>query len=349
LWHWPLLSFAKILEGGLPSPQTRLSMIVLSAALATLTYMGIERPIKRLPRRLAIILLVTLMIIAGSAGINIYRRDGLESIRHKRIIQLTANASEDFMDFEKRGLIKEGHCDLPFIFPDHNKREICLISNPDAPYTAVVIGDSHAVHGFWGLAPAFEKIHQNLKVAGRGACVPFLGYTSPNNPYQCQPQVDEILGAVAKADQIRSVVFVFRGRYLNNNTSTTEVEDFKNAMAATLQMLIESNKSLYVFLPIAEPGFDPRLCAGSLPLGRRPPKSCEIDQERDNINARAINTALRQVLLKFPDVAVFDPNKFICSEGKCAIIQQDHSIFKDDNHLSHFGSQWIGRNFSPRQ
>lgn len=349
LWHWPLLSFARILEGGQPSPQTRLSMLLLSAALATLTYMGIERPIKRLPRRLAIILLVTLMIASGSVGINIYRRDGLESVRHKRIIQLSANVSEDFTDFEKRGLIKEGHCELPFIFPDHTKREICLTSNPDTPYTAVVMGDSHAVHAFWGLASAFEKIHQNLRVVGRGACVPFLGYTSPNNPYQCQPQIDEILGAITKSDHIRSVVFVFRGRYINSNNSSAEVEDFKNAMTATLQMLTGSNKKLYIFLPIVEPGFDPRLCAGSLPLGRRPPKSCEIDQEQDRIKAHTINTALRQVLLKFPDAVLFDPNQFICSEGKCALIQQGHSIFKDDNHLSHFGSQWIGRRFSPRQ
>ncbi|NJR72076.1 MAG: acyltransferase [Gammaproteobacteria bacterium] len=38
LWHWPLLSFARIIEGDVPSVQIRLILVVMSVLLAWLTY-----------------------------------------------------------------------------------------------------------------------------------------------------------------------------------------------------------------------------------------------------------------------------------------------------------------------
>src|SRR5262249_31209552 len=46
LWHWPLLSFAQIVEGQTPSSAIRLAAIVLSVTLARLTYRFIEIPIR---------------------------------------------------------------------------------------------------------------------------------------------------------------------------------------------------------------------------------------------------------------------------------------------------------------
>ena len=37
-----------------------------------------------------------------------------------------------------------------------------------------------------------------------------------------------------------------------------------------------------------------------------------------------------------------DPNDYFCSNGKCPIIRDGHSMFKDDNHLSYRGSTLMG-------
>lgn len=42
LWHWPILSVCNIIEAGLPSRTIRISAVVLSIVLATLTYYFIE-------------------------------------------------------------------------------------------------------------------------------------------------------------------------------------------------------------------------------------------------------------------------------------------------------------------
>jgi len=46
LWHWPLLSIANIVEGGLPPAAVRAALLAVSVGLAWATYQAIERPIR---------------------------------------------------------------------------------------------------------------------------------------------------------------------------------------------------------------------------------------------------------------------------------------------------------------
>ena len=79
LWHWPLLSFARIIEGQALTFSTRLIIVALSLGLAWLTYLFIERPVRfGSYQSLNAILLCGLMLIMGLAGFNTYIRDGLE-------------------------------------------------------------------------------------------------------------------------------------------------------------------------------------------------------------------------------------------------------------------------------
>jgi SGNH domain (fused to AT3 domains) len=175
LWHWPLLSFAYIIESGNASVALRIGLVLASLLLAVLTYKLWELPLRRLPRRMAISLLLIGIVVLGLLGKNIYDRYGLERIRHKNLIQLDQASSQDFLDFEKQGLITDAKCEKPFKFPE---REVCLLAHADKPVSAVVLGDSHAVHAFWGLAKAFDALGFNLAVRGKGACVPVMAAKS---------------------------------------------------------------------------------------------------------------------------------------------------------------------------
>jgi peptidoglycan/LPS O-acetylase OafA/YrhL len=46
LWHWPLLSFARIISGKVPSPGIALLLVLASIVFATMTFLFIERPIR---------------------------------------------------------------------------------------------------------------------------------------------------------------------------------------------------------------------------------------------------------------------------------------------------------------
>jgi peptidoglycan/LPS O-acetylase OafA/YrhL len=79
LWHWPLLSFARIVEGDVPSISIRILLVVLSLILAWLTYRFVERPLRfGRHRKATVAALVLLMTLVGFVGYNTYGRDGLD-------------------------------------------------------------------------------------------------------------------------------------------------------------------------------------------------------------------------------------------------------------------------------
>lgn len=335
LWHWPLLSFGYIIESGQTSVGLRSGLAMASLLLAILTYRLWELPLRRLPRRLVIGVLVAAMVILGLLGKNIYDRHGLERIRHKNLIQLDQTSSQDFLDFEKQGLITDAKCEKPFKFPE---REVCLLAHADKPVSAVVLGDSHAVHAFWGLAKAFDAKGLNLAVRGKGACVPVMAAKPGVGTSECERHMESTLRDIAADSQIRAVALVFRGRYLTEHSSLQERQDFESKLDATLSLLQSAGKQVYYFLPVVEPGFDPRLCMGALPLGRKPPYSCVIDKAADDAKSEVVRVSAARVIALWPGVRVVDPNTMLCREGRCPILQDGHSIFKDENHLSKAGS-----------
>ena len=335
LWHWPLLSFAYIFESGHASASLRGGLVLLSLLLAILTYRLWELPIRRVPRRWAVLILLLMMMLTGLLGKNIFDRDGLERIRHKDLIALDDSVGVDFLDFEKQGLITEAECEKPFLFPERN---VCLIANVGQPVSAVVLGDSHAVHAFWGLTKAFNERGLNLAVRGKGACVPFLPSRSPPGSSECDLHMDFTLHDISKNKAIREVALVFRGRYLEADTTLGAKEAFEARLHETLRLLSDAGKRIYYFLPVVEPGFDPRLCSGSLPIGRKPPYSCVIDKGLDDAKSVSVRISALRVLQHFPEVVLVDPNMALCVRNECPVIQNGHSIFKDDNHLSRAGS-----------
>jgi len=342
LWHWPLISFAHIIDSGQATTSLRGWLAILSLVLAVLTYRLWEIPIRKISRFWAVAFLVGMMLFAGLLGKNIFDRDGLERIRHKEMISLGDSERKDFVDFEKQGLIRDATCEKPFLFPE---KKVCLIARPQDPVTAVLLGDSHAIHAFWGLARAFDKRGFNLAVRGKGACVPILTDGSGVQTPACSRHMDLTLHEISNDTSVREVALVFRGRYLTVNATDMQRAEFENGLEATLRLLDSAGKRIYYFLPVVEPGFDPRLCVGSLPFGRRPPYSCVIEKANNDTKSEPIRTIASRVLERFPKVILVDPNTAFCANDKCPIIQNSHSIFKDDNHLSWPGSLMLSTIF----
>jgi peptidoglycan/LPS O-acetylase OafA/YrhL len=78
LWHWPLLSFGRIVVGSVPSPGYRAGAIAVSVGLAWATYRAIERPVRfGRPSIVRIATLAGSMLVVGFFGYNCYQRNGL--------------------------------------------------------------------------------------------------------------------------------------------------------------------------------------------------------------------------------------------------------------------------------
>lgn len=78
LWHWPILSFATIIEGEVPDWDIRLLIILISVVLAWLTFRLVEQPIRlSKSRRLTTAILILFMMIVGCIGYYIYAKANL--------------------------------------------------------------------------------------------------------------------------------------------------------------------------------------------------------------------------------------------------------------------------------
>ncbi|MBX9837523.1 MAG: acyltransferase [Silvanigrellaceae bacterium] len=146
LWHWPLLSFAHILENGLPSREIRIVAIVMSILLAWLTYKIIEKPIRLgMHNRIKTITLVTIMVIVGYIGNYSFQHNGLifrNALKKTEVINPLIN------DYPHKPFHNQ-ICSN--IFPQFEQFNACLISknkNPDV----LIVGDSHSNQYYQSLA-----------------------------------------------------------------------------------------------------------------------------------------------------------------------------------------------------
>lgn len=161
LWHWPLLSFARIVEGQPPSSKIRIAAVLISIALAWLTYRLIENPIRYGNHSKAkMITLLTLVAVVGYIGFNAFKRDGLPFRDAARQVIINDGDIGHVM-FQKYLYEKFYLCT-----PNNILREAmgygselvrCFQSRENQPITIAIIGDSHAEHLFIGLAEALPR------------------------------------------------------------------------------------------------------------------------------------------------------------------------------------------------
>ena len=340
LWHWPLLSFSKILDFSGNTTAVKVGALLLAFCFAGITYIFLERPFRRIGKKIQLSLLILLMGLVAILGWNIFSRNGLADIRYRSIIAISPEVGRDFIEWGDTGLIPKNPCEHPFKFPGSN---ICLTAHPNAAPTVAVIGDSHAFHAYWGLKNVFDQYQENVTLQGRGACLPLRDYIRGDDADHCQPHMNETLTWIEDQASIEKVILIFRGRYLPTHASIAEKEALSKAIERTISSLQAKGKKVYIFYPVAEPGFDPRLCVGSLPLGRKGPDACAISLTQDLDKRVDLMQLLSETKKKFPLTVFVDPSDYLCSEGLCPIIANSRSVFKDDNHLSFSGSLLLGR------
>lgn len=72
LWHWPMYSFAYIIEAGTPKVYIRLLLIALSVVLSVLTYLFIEKSFRLKPSRAKYTFLVAAAVALSLLGLSVF-------------------------------------------------------------------------------------------------------------------------------------------------------------------------------------------------------------------------------------------------------------------------------------
>ena len=358
LWHWPLLSYARIVEGQEPSFTVQITAVVLSVILAWLTYRLIERPIRIGGHGKAkVVTLVIFMALIGYVGYNADVRDGLAFRNVVKINKWISTGNDDggiAVQLSNECGLQDGEL--------KNKIARCL-SDTRTPLKYALVGDSKAWSLFTGLVRTSTEGGRWMIVGGAGPYGPLVPVISSQDIYkQHQPLTSAAIKAVAASNQIEKVVLVAATRALFQLRNDSDISDLLvsqnynvalDGLKNTVGIFKASGKK--VILLVDNPTLphpvdclyrrtDIVLINKLLGLGSPNPK-CVVPLEKHLTLSEKYRRLLLEVKDSYPnDVEIFDITQYLCDEERkeCTHVKAGRYLYSYGDHISDYAAGIIG-------
>jgi hypothetical protein len=187
LWHWPLLSFARIAEGN-PSREARAAIVLTAVFLAWVTYKFIEKPLRFGSHEKVSLGLLLTLFITGILGYSCITNNGYENkgFREKEKTEFSTHFENSLPSqkyFERENILEQYRSKCDFYNLDLHRvgkstktpiNEIdkeCYTRDLTVENTLVIWGDSHAQQLYPGLYKHLPENWQILQVTSSG-CAP---------------------------------------------------------------------------------------------------------------------------------------------------------------------------------
>lgn len=205
LWHWPLLSFARIFEGKEPTAGIRTLVVALSFVLAWFTYRFVERTVRLgWHSSSKIITLIVLLLGIGLVGYYTYIKDGLgfRAKDSEGFVSYYENSFPEWKYFKRINLSKQWRSECAFFNgkmylvegsleggvtdsrPVEGLDESCYKRDLNFNKSVLIWGDSHAQALSPGIVNNIPKEWQILQIASSG-CHPNPNIEIPSSVSQC--------------------------------------------------------------------------------------------------------------------------------------------------------------------
>lgn len=350
LWHWPILSFARIIEGNTPSFEIKIALISLSVVLAWVTYRYIENPIRKglkITPISAYLFIIMFFIAAGGLLIN---HDGVPS-------RAIAIKSKDFnYKTEVAGYKK---CDVEGLISNDFALNYCLYDPNKTPNSAI-IGDSHAEDKFHGLVQVDNM--NNWMLIGNSSCPPVLDINIISEEKDCKEKMGLIFSYLLENKNIKNVVLSFYGNYfktdlyvagnLQKRTGPNEIvissniysgsrkEIFYLGLDSAVKRLISNGKDVTLFIDIPELPFAPKDC-----YRNSYDNNCKISKKEVLERQSELRALLERLKTSNPKLTIYDPIELFCKEEICSYVTENIIMYRDSHHLSLRGSDLYAKKY----
>ena len=352
LWHWPLISFARIVESDFPNENYRIIAIIISIILSWLTFKYLEKPIRsKTNSNLVLTTLLTSMIIIGLIGLFSYLNKGIPSRSY------VSNFNEE--NFKMAFLFTEDdeikHQICMDTYGLKNYIRYCNLSSSKKPKIAI-IGDSHARAMYDGLAYVLQKKGEGLlNLGGR------LFLDIKTFPKGERKEIEVYKGGieatkfVIKEPSIRTIIMVSKGHYLTDQrwifklisdpNITNRSKIWEIGMRKTLDSAIKNNKQVIFVIDNPNLKFDPKQCIAGRPLSRNLSirKSCTILKSTYEKDSKIYKDLVLSILKDYPNVKVFDTSKYLCDDINCYGMKDGKILYRDQDHLSFEGGRLLSK------
>ncbi len=350
LWHWPLLSFARILVGAQPPAAARAALLGVSLALAVVTYFCVERPLRFGKHgRVKMTALCLVMVAVGAAGLDDSHRHGLESryiVKHAPATGMAAlTRTSPFVT----------QCALET--PD-TVQGWCETDTREKPSLAVW-GDSRGDALYWSLVSASTQ-GQRWMFAGRPGCAPIAGMlrvthveepATPADGPLCNAFSAAVLAYILRTPSIHVVLIVTARRVLEREGYAPDLASKPVPDGAYIGLsnavTVLQNSGLGVAFVEDNPFIgDSADCAprvtGFRPLDRLLPRlrggECNMPYATYEALTASYRAGVARLQAAHPALLVFDPIPLLCDakDNICPMVQDGHLLYSYGDHISTF-------------
>jgi peptidoglycan/LPS O-acetylase OafA/YrhL len=331
LWHWPLLSFARIIESGLPHRNIRIAILLLSVLLAWLTYAYVEKLFRFGGAKfLKTSGLCVGMSLIACLGLYINHTDGL-LFRQNIIFDKYYKGDIGHLEYHKY-ISKNFYTCLPQNLAVNSLKWEgfirCNQSKNDLNVDIALVGDSHAEHLFLGMAEALPE--KNVAF-----------YIKDGLPLIDNPDFSDIYKSIKISRSIKIVVI---SAYWSDRISSGLNEaSFDDKLLRVVDYLGKSGKNVYITDDVPNFPFDPINCKGKRWPHSPKKNTCTINIDVFNKQKSTYITYLEKIIEKRPDVKLINLGNNLCDSKFCSMTKGDKIFYRDKNHLNLNGSRYIGR------
>ncbi|MBJ2290756.1 acyltransferase [Pseudomonas sp. MF5691] len=342
LWHWPLLTFARIVENGPPPEGLRFILVAASVLLAWVTYFFVEKPIRNNRNRTTTTALCLTMTAVAVIGFLTYQNNGLP---WRPSIQKTIAVQEQFVGTTWKYSTND-ICLNRYPFEERKDYGYWFcITNKDSNPTILIFGNSYANHLYPGFAN--NKNLESNTVLNVGACgvgspaysdKTILGGNEPCTGYRPEHQENLIFDIIDKSKTVKYAI-------VDGLINTPYGEFYIDLVEKRIARLLEKNVKVVIFVPHMTFNVDIKTCF-TRPLFSGINDGCSVPIEKKKEVDDRFKPMMDAILAKHPSVKFFDQNKLICDSTKCSMVIDGMPMYRDQAyHYSEYASQKISESF----
>ena len=369
LWHWPLLSFARILSSSVPELEIRIGVVTLSILLSWLTYRFIEKPIRFgsgitffgkwfVSKKAITIALVVGLFLIGFAGYLANYKNG----SHSRLVnKINIDPESGYDGVAGVDLIEDcGLSNSPTI--DKAWFGTCL-RDSRLPIKYALVGDSHAESFFRGLIRTSNESGRWLYIGGPNG-KSGVSIVVSNNPIykKVTPSSEYAMNALAQNKNIETVLFAGASRnlfgldekkFLDDMESSPNFDVAYEAVQNAIKPLKAAGKKVVMLednptLAFPEDCLQRKSTISAInyffPKKLNP--RCTLTVEQHQQRTEQYRRLLAKLEKNNPGtVKIFYTTPILCDESKglCEISKNGRLLYSYSDHISDYSAGLIGK------
>jgi peptidoglycan/LPS O-acetylase OafA/YrhL len=361
LWHWPMLSFARLVADRPLGVGTALALVALAFLLAIASWRLVERPFRANK--------------AGDAG-TLWRYGAATAAMLAVGAGLAAGGGwpqrlpDDFVAIERSAPIPGDVCLVGYGQTALNLSPACVAGAGRG--SLALIGDSHAAAIAGGLRALASRHGIGFNQLTKASCPALRGVTrrmlnQPPHARECASFNQAALARVRDDPAIKTVVlagywsapfdqdaagqrFVLDAQPDAEVTPAQSREYLRQGLAATVGMMTAAGKAVVLVKDVPMFGFDPvRAVAATLIPARKAmatvlgmPPSGDGHTAADSlvINKGDVASAyIDDIGRRYPAVMLLDPADTLCAAGRCSYSGRADLYYLDSQHLTAVGGR----------